>query len=230
MLGESTRLTCTAEGSPAPTYRWLQVTAADGELERSSDHTLDLSAVTFRDQGVFVCEARNTIKGETRIAKSETVSLEVAGSPVVGDGSQTASSHFVHTGSDARVEIEFCADPRPQITWVRQGQEGVEGALGYSVGELKPTSRPDCYTSTLTVASPAKAEQHEYLLRLKNDHGEETHRVMLRVGEVFSQETLIGGVVGGCVTVLVILVLLVCSCRRCCNSKAEKKIKQDIER
>ena len=225
MLADSTTLTCTAEGSPVPTYRWIQVTK-EGEVLRSDHRTLELSSVSFKDQGVYVCEARNVIKGEVRIAKSETLNVEVAGSPVV-DAQE--SNHFVHTGSDAKVQIEFCADPQPQITWVRQGQEQVEGALGYSVGELEEGSRPDCYTSTLTVNNPSKADHHEYLLKLKNNHGEETHRVVLRVGEVFSQETLIGGLVGGGVTVVVMLLVLGCWCRRCCNNN-DKKIKQDIER
>ena len=68
------------------------------------------------------------------------------------------------------------------------------------------------------------------MLRLKNSHGEGRHHVHLKVGEVYSQETLIGGVVGGCVTFIVILVVLGCWCRRCCCPQDKKIKQQDIER
>ena len=227
MVGDEVELTCTAEGFPLPTYTWIQVVDKT-EVIRGESRILHLPKINYKDQGVFICQAENTIKGVKSISRSETISLEVEGSPVLDS---KESNHYVVTGTDARVEIEFCADPQPEITWIRVGvEEKVLSHDGedYSVEEVAQGPRQDCYISALTVLNPSKTETHEYVLKLKNPHGEESHVVNLRVGEVYSQETLIGGVIGGCVTIVLILSILVFSCKRCCST--DKKIKQDIER
>ena len=227
MVGEKIELTCIAEGFPVPTYTWIQMVDKTEHI-RGETRVLHLANVNYKDQGVYVCQAENSIKGVTSISRSETITLGVEGSPVLDS---KESNHYVVTGTDARVEIEFCADPQPEITWIKVGvQEQVLAQDGenYSVEEVAQGKREDCYISALTVLNPSKTETHEYVLKLKNPHGEERHVVNLRVGEVYSQETLIGGVIGGCITIVLILSILVFSCRRCCSS--DKKIKQDIER
>ena len=50
---------------------------------------------------------------------------------------------------------------------------------------------------------------------------------MVTVREALDIQILIGGVVGGLLTLL-LLGVAICCCRRCC--KGEKKLKQDMER
>jgi hypothetical protein len=67
----------------------------------------------------------------------------------------------------------------------------------------------------------------EYVLNLENEHGNQQHTVMVTVREALDIQTLIGGVVGGLLTLL-LLGVAICCCRRCC--KGEKQLKQDMER
>ena len=230
-IGSKVELSCGAQGYPSPSYRWIQVTG-NGEVVRAHHKTIHIPAIAYTDQGVYVCEASNMIKGEKRVARSEAIELEVHGAPVL---KQSESKHFVATGSDARLEVELCADPQPEVRWVRSGlveEELVEHLSHdiYAVEKLTMLGKHnDCYTTALTIKRPLKTEQHEYVLRVKNAHGESSHRARLTVGEVRSQEVLIGGLIGGCVTVVLILVVLGLWCRRCC-CQPDKKIKQDMER
>ena len=231
-IGNKVELTCKATGYPEPSYRWIQVTEV-AEVVRSNHKNLHIDALTYRDQGVFFCEAMNIVKKERRVARSEAISLEVHGAPVL---QATESKHFVATGSDARLEVEFCADPAPEVRWARTGADVEEELVEqlsadiYAVEKLTLKGKHgDCYTTALTVKQPLKTEHHEYVLHVINKHGESTHHARLSVGEVRSQEVLIGGLIGGCVTVVLILVVLALWCRRCC-CQPDKKIKQDIER
>ena len=191
LVGQPVELTCTAQGHPEPSYTWVQVSGTGVDKVRSTGRVLRLPAVQYTDQGVYVCSASNLVKGEKMVARSETVTLEVQGSPVLA---ARESSHYVVTGTDARVTVEFCADPRPQVTWIRRGgpeadQVLEDGGDGYAVEQILAGESPDCYSSALTVERPDKTEVHEYLLRVKNQHGEENHRVYLKVIQLVDIES-----------------------------------------
>ena len=238
MVGGKTKFICHGEGNPKPTYRWIQVSASDHtEIVRSEDNLLNMNDITFKDQGVYMCEVRNTIKGEHLVTRSEAIKLEVEGPPML---ETKESNHYVVTGTDAKLEVKFCADPKPEVVWVRQGKTDGESGReeevlfqgksdNFVINQLIETARKDCYTSVLTLKSPSKTENHEYRVKLKNQHGEREHQVSLRVGELLSQETLIGGLVGGLLALAIVLVVMVCCCRRFVCPK-DPKTKQDIER
>ena len=67
----------------------------------------------------------------------------------------------------------------------------------------------------------------EYVVNLENEHGKQQHTVMVTVREALDIQTLIGGVVGGLLTLL-LLGVAICCCRQCC--KGEKQMKEDMER
>merc|ERR1711915_628612 len=142
------------------------------------------------------------------------------------------SEVFILQGTDAIVKVEFCADPLPKQTW-RLGGPGHSVLLSsetthdqFSVLKEEPSVREDCYISTLRIKGAKKTDSREYVLHLENLHGLETHTVRVNIGEMIAQETLIGGIVGGAITIIMILIVLVCCVRRC---KSEKQLKQDIE-
>ena len=211
-------------------------------MVRSEDEILNMNNINFKDQGVYMCEVRNSIKGEHMVSRSEAIKLEVEGPPVI---ETKESNHYVVTGTDAKLEVKFCADPKPEVVWVRQGKPAEDGSgrqqeeeilfqgendnNNFIINQLIETARKDCYTSVLTLKSPSKTETHEYRVKLKNEHGEKEHQVFLRVGELLSQETLIGGLVGGLVALAIVLGAMVCCCRKYVCLK-DPKSKQDIER
>lgn len=259
LLGAKLELTCEAEGQPAPDYTWIQEAADEAAVDgtpppqiRGHNRRLVVHDLTYQDQGRYWCEASNTIGGdggERLIAKSSPIQVEVIGRPAVvmdaggGGGSTTLS---VLTGRDAVVEVRFCADPQPEVTWhlVEPGMITAAGetstlllGLSDSGDGVRPgqlvADGPDCYRTSLRVeAAGPHLDSRAYVMRAANQHGAEQHTVHLRVGAGLAQETLIGGLVGGGLSLVVLLVAVVCGCRRCCCQPKEKKLKQqpDIER
>jgi hypothetical protein len=211
---------------------------------RGHNRRLILHDLTYQDQGRYRCEAANTVAGERQLVKSSPIQVEVRGRPAV-DTSSSSNSLALLTGHDAVLEVRFCADPRPEVTWHLLGDSAISsgellaggepGLLeGVRAGELVADG-PDCYRTSLLVESAGPhLDSRAYLMRAANQHGEERHTVQLRVGAGLAQETLIGGLVGGGLCLLVLVLVVVFSCRRCCfccQSK-EKKLKQqpDLER
>ncbi len=244
LLGEKLELTCEGEGQPAPDYTWIQESATAGAPPQVRGHNrrLVVHDLTYQDQGRYRCEASNTISGERRVAKSAPISVEVIGRPAV-DAAASATSFAVLTGHDAVLEVRFCADPRPEVTWHLVGPNSEEtapldpaasadGGRQVRTGELVADG-PDCYrTSLLVEAAGPHLDSRAYVMQAENAHGTERHTVHLRVGAGLERETLIGGLVGGGLSLLVLLTAVVCCCRRCCCQPKEKKLKQqpDIER
>ena len=247
LLADKLELTCEAEGHPAPEYAWLQepLTGRAPPQIRGHNRRLIIHDLTYQDQGRYRCEASNTIAGERLIVKSSPINVEVMGRPTVDAGSSTTLA--VLTGRDAVVEVRFCADPRPEVTWhlvggpttaeEKSSSAEMSALLGTSsegvrAGELVADG-PDCYrTSLLVEAAGPHLDSRAYLMRAENRHGEERHTVHLRVGAGLAQETLIGGLVGGGLCLLLLLTVVVFGCRRCCCQTKEKKLKQqaDLER
>ena len=70
LRGQTLRLSCLAEASPAPVYTWLQRTAS-GDLRLRSSEVSDtgdlvLEDVSYGDSGEFLCRASNTVAGQPR--------------------------------------------------------------------------------------------------------------------------------------------------------------------
>ena len=227
MLGSSLELSCQAEASPAPAFRWVQHTAR-GAVTISHQQTVRLEEVRYEDQGQYYCEASNAIS----TSRSEAVSLSVTGPPRVN----THNKHlFLTEGSDAKIEVEFCGSPLPKQTWQIESQENKLSLVAgtshdtYTVEKERNSATNNCYVSVLHILSiDQEKARRNYVLKLENEHGEEIHRAHITVGEEISKKTLIGSLVGVAATFLLVLCLTVCWCRRCC--KSDKQRKQDPER
>ena len=75
----------------------------------------------------------------------------------------------------------FCADPLPKQTW-HLGGPGHSVLLSsecshekFSVLKEEPSTREDCYVSTLRIEGAEKTDSREYVLHLENYLGLETH-------------------------------------------------------
>ena len=142
---------------------------------------------------------------------------------------------FSPQGSTAEVSVEFCADPLPKLNWHLGGPSEGHSLLlcsecthqRFSVLKEAAAEREDCYVSTLVIAAADQTDSRDYQLHLENPHGVELHTVRVTVGELLSNETLVGAVVGGVFVLILLLIALFYCARRCCPSK---QLKQDIER
>ena len=227
LLGSQLELSCQAEASPAPSYRWVQHTAR-GAVTISHQRTVRLEEVRYEDQGEYFCEASNMIS----TSRSDAVTLSVHGAPRVN----TNNKHlFLTEGSDAKIEVEFCGSPLPKQTWQIESVETKLSLVAgtshdtYTVEKEKMSGTNNCYISVLNILSiDQEKARRNYILKLENKHGEELHRAHVTVGEEISKQTLIGSLVGVAATFLLVLCLTVCWCRRCC--KSDKQLKSDPER
>jgi hypothetical protein len=76
-VGDRTKLECFADGSPTPEFEWLQrVEDKEGSREsnaavtptihsRGDGKIMDFDNVTYDNEGMWVCAAKNNIKGKT---------------------------------------------------------------------------------------------------------------------------------------------------------------------
>jgi len=233
LLRSKVELSCEADGSPSPSYTWLQHTD-EGAIPRGEGRLLVLLSLDYQDQGRYECRASNFIRGEKRTANSQHIALNVTGPPRMhGDSSEMS----VVRGTDALVRVEFCSDPMPKLSWQLGGLEGGQSKVILNTGtehdrfrvmEEEAGTREDCYLSTLRIQAADIGDSREYVLNLENEHGIQQHRVQVTVREALALHTLVGGVVGGLLT-LIVLVVVICCCRRTCCSK-EKSLKPDMER
>ena len=234
LLHTKVELRCEAVGNPAPAYEWYQHTM-DGEVRRGTSKNLVLANLRYDDQGDYECRATNTIRGKlVSAANTQHIKLNVSGAPVTPEKLSRVS---VVRGTDALVRVEFCADPAPKLTWQLGGLEGGQSSVILNTGTQhdrfmvlaeEAGSQEDCYLSTLRIAAADLSDTREYVLNLDNSHGHHEHRVHVSVREALALHTLVGGVVGGVLT-LVVLVGALCCCRRAC-CPGSKPLKQDMER
>lgn len=98
-VGNTKQLQCLFEGNPQPEIKWFYVdplsrTATSVVIDNSKDwqqqqqaksladqQLLVIRNVTYRNEGDYHCEARNTINGHTNAIRSTPMSLDVLGEP-----------------------------------------------------------------------------------------------------------------------------------------------------
>lgn len=100
LVGSSQQLYCGFDGNPAPEIKWLYVdplsrTLTSVVVDNSRDlapsqqqatsqqhqQTLIIRNVTYRNEGEYICEARNTINGHVNVVRSMPINLDVFGEP-----------------------------------------------------------------------------------------------------------------------------------------------------
>ncbi len=210
-VGKDIILTCEAEGNPAPRYQWLQRTESHQVVVRGHERNLVISDVDYDHQGEFVCKAINEIREEERSVQSSGIRVDVSGEPRISKKTAALAPREVRVqnGEVARLEVEFCADPRPEEVWHLGGggnsggaSSGGGGASGsdaaddkkprlklstgtahgrFSAETRRLPGREDCYLAALNIDGAHADDSDKYLLRLRNSHGEKTHTVRLVV-------------------------------------------------
>ncbi|XP_037072972.1 irregular chiasm C-roughest protein-like isoform X2 [Pollicipes pollicipes] len=221
-LYNASELECEAEGSPEPSYQWLQrLPAGAGRraaaaVVRGTGRRLRLQNVTYQSQGQYVCVASNVINGEERSDRGEPVELGVIGPPQIVRAGQAATVSVVR-GQEAVLEQVFCSDPLPSsAVWHWDGQQLQTGSSRgrYSADDISQEDAEDCYRTRLRVQEAGPADQHPYFLHVQNDLGSDRHGVALQVEEPVSRITLIAGACGGLLLLVVVVALLVNAFRK----------------
>ncbi|GFY70205.1 kin of IRRE-like protein 2 [Trichonephila inaurata madagascariensis] len=187
-LYQSTRLVCEAEGNPAPKYSWLQRIGGDPVIwqERTNNATFYIHNVTYSYQGIYLCQASNTINGIFNTLKSEEIFLDVTGPPQILVDTFPVTSHLVvDKDENAVIVVLFCSDPEPRQTfweWETFRQETNSNTGRHTADEIQriPT-QDDCYEARLTIHNVEGGDSKTYTLVVENEKGRETFSVALEV-------------------------------------------------
>lgn len=147
-VGNRAKFECSADGNPQPEFEWLQ--KVEGEKEagkggvseakvysRGVGKRFQLKNVTYENEGMWVCTARNVIKGDgknhsgkeyfaknilpalffmtgrERKIQSNVLRVDVSGKPQI-QIFRTQRVQSFERNSDAELEAVFCADPKPR--------------------------------------------------------------------------------------------------------------------
>ena len=213
LRGHALVLSCGAAASPAPTYTWLQRTAAGEEVVRQQAESgqLRLASAGYGEAGQWVCRASNSL-GEVT---SEPVSVEVRGPPSLQPATRDTRLLEVAEGDTVAIEVQFCSNPAPALVWTR-GLDIVQQTprLRYTVASLAG----HCARAALTIAAASAEEAGTYVLTVENEHGAARQQLEVAVTEAVLSRELIIGIVAGSLLTLAILVFVTVS--RCCRAEA----------
>ena len=205
--GQTLSVRCQAEGLPRPEYRWLH-RSSEGDVKLvSEEQQLAVNTVDYHTAGQYLCEATNLL-GEDL---SHVITVHIKGSPKL---SKSASNESSQLGTSFQTEIEFCANPVPDIIWLLKDEKLISSNLsGVSISDDSSKSHPNCYTSLLRFDSLEKRHSGQYQVVLSNSLGNDTFDLQLEVeGEelTMSGECLIA-IGGGLGAALIVLVLIICT-------------------
>ncbi|XP_042903906.1 irregular chiasm C-roughest protein isoform X2 [Parasteatoda tepidariorum] len=229
-LYQSTRLVCEAEGNPAPKYSWFQRIGGDAVVwsERTNNATFYIQNVTYNYQGIYLCQASNTINGQFNTVKSEEIFLDVTGPPQLMIENAPLVSHMVVDKDEtAKIIIRFCSDPEPRRSyweWDSFRQETNSNTGRHDASEIqKIPNKDDCYDARLIIRNVEGGDSKTYTLVVENDKGHETFSIVLEVREPFILTLMIGGAVVVILILICLLALLICLVRKekCCFRRSD---------
>uniref|UniRef100_A0A672MB72 Matrix remodeling associated 5 n=1 Tax=Sinocyclocheilus grahami TaxID=75366 RepID=A0A672MB72_SINGR len=106
--GQSAFMHCTAKGAPGPVVRWVSFTGA--QMKVFGNGTLTITSVTEKDEGDYLCVARNKI-GDDYVLLKVNVMMKAA-----KIDHKSLSDHEVSYGGELKVDCVASGLPNPEIT------------------------------------------------------------------------------------------------------------------
>ena len=84
---------------------------------RGYEPSLVIQNIGFEHSGEFVCKAKNVVNRVKKEVQSDLISVSVRGAPYIPEF-KSASEIIVKSGNNVDVEIPFCSDPTPSVSWI----------------------------------------------------------------------------------------------------------------
>ena len=214
-LGSSLELTCLVEAVPEAEV-WWEVEGEKGREVVGRGETLLLPSLTYRQAGLYRCQAANTAGGsERQEVSSEDIRVEVVGGPTV---TTAASQTHLRAGRGENIELtaEYCSHPQSSVQWL----DGRANILQSSHSEIfslepQPEAGPHCYTAKMILLNVETFHNGGYTLRLENEFGTEDHQFKVSLRDDFLNfEVLVAISAGVIFTVIVLMFVVISLCRR----------------
>lgn len=110
VTGETLKLSCEAQGNPAPTIKWTKSKATIGEGK-----TLEISHVSMKDRGIYSCDAENSQGISQKIFK-----IEIHSAPFITDGIREVAEEKP-LGDFVELDCNIDGFPTPTVLWFKNG-------------------------------------------------------------------------------------------------------------
>jgi len=216
VAGKSLTITCAAEGSPSPNYRWLQQTLSGEIFVRGYEQELKIESVNYEHAGQFFCEASNLVGGEKKETLSEPINTEIRGAPVI-DFLSHPKELVIAAGEDLEIRTRFCSNPKPVISW-RSDKNSPLVETDRRTFDMDTEYGTPCSISILRISSTQISDSGEYILQIENEHGISSHLISIIIVESgLSREILVAIIAGSVLTLILFLFVIISTCK--CKKK-----------
>merc|ERR1719391_1767759 len=167
---------CQINGTPRPNVTWYK---GARELFNSGKHEitqignsyfLTVKSVFGEDEDTYTCRASNT--GGTKSSKAE---LKIKQPPRLNIPPRFRDSAFFDKGENAVMKIPFTGNPKPKITWRKEGQH-VESGCHFSV-------KTEDRHALLTITDCSKDDSGPYTITAENELGTDYALINVQVSD-----------------------------------------------
>lgn len=169
---------CTITGHPKPKITWYkgarEITSGSRyHIYSEGDvHTLIINDVYGEDEDEYVCRAVNKAG-----VKSTRAELVINSAPKIHVPPRFRDIAFFDKGENAVIKIPFTGNPKPKITWSREG-ETIESGGHFHV-EVKERH------AVLTIRDVSKIDNGPYTITAVNDQGSDTAIIKIQISGKF---------------------------------------------
>ncbi|XP_025833492.1 twitchin isoform X4 [Agrilus planipennis] len=167
---------CTITGIPNPVITWYKGAReivngsryhiySEGEV-----HHLVINDVFGEDADEYVCRAVN--KGGVKSTRAELIIMTA---PKLNVPPRFRDTAFFDKGENVVIKIPFTGNPKPRITWVREG-EVIESGGHYHV-EVKDRH------AILTIRDGSRLDSGPYRITAENDQGQDSAIIKIQIAD-----------------------------------------------
>jgi hypothetical protein len=165
------------------------------------------------------------------------ISVNVKGAPYIPEFKST-SEIIVKSGNNVDVEIPFCSDQTPSVSWIIHLPGSDENKISLSSGtrygrfsaeiEIENGAGQHCYQAVLRIMGAHPSDTNTYVVEIQNDEGGVKKTVNISVIDDSPKiEFLIAIIVGSILTILLLTLVILyavkansCMAKKKCKSEA----------
>ena len=176
MVNHNAHLQCTISGQPRPTITWYKgareiMNGSKYQIYSEGDvHHLIVNDVYGEDMDEYVCRAVN--KGGIKSTRAELVIMTA---PKLNIPPRFRDTAYFGKGENAVIKIAFTGNPKPKISWVREG-ETIESGGHYSI-EVKERH------AILTIRDVSKIDSGPYRITAENEIGQDSEVIKIQISD-----------------------------------------------
>ncbi|XP_066973279.1 lachesin-like isoform X1 [Macrobrachium rosenbergii] len=180
MEGMKAVLSCSAHGTPTPSYKWFREDYSRIRLNSSTyvqsweKRKLILEHVNHQTAGGYICIASNGYPP----SKSKRVFLNVYFAPKVrGPGSQI----WAHLGQTVSLTCLYAAFPAPNVMWILENHLGLRRLTEeYFTNTIQDGHPPYTHNMTLQIRKLTPGDFGRYTCSIRNKEGQGSYTTTLR--------------------------------------------------